>query len=105
MDNTIKRGATTENTFYLPDDLSLDDLDRVAVVYRSKRNTLRLDSPDIQIDTEHHALAVELSEAQTLAFSPGQIDIEVILKYKKGSVMRSHIYYARVEDTLLNKEV
>lgn len=104
---TIKRGSTTQITFYVPDNVPLADIIALHVIFSWRTGVLlhkQMGDSDISIDEEGRTVTVELSEDDTLKLRKGVLELELDVKYNGGTVYRSYIERTEVEDTLLNRE-
>ena len=103
----VKRGSTTQITFYIPDNVPLTDITALHVIFSWRMRVLlhKTMEEGIEIDEEERTIAMELSEADTLKLRKGVLELELDIKYNGGTVYRSYIEQTEVEDTLLNQEL
>lgn len=93
------RGTTPVNTFELPADISFDDFDVVFLTY-SQFGKVILDLGLDRLRIDGRVLSLTLTQEETLAFSPGAVQIQMRGRMKDGRAVASNLIITTAKEVL-----
>lgn len=93
----MRRGTTPTNTFTV--DVDLTQAEALFVTYKqSSRTVIEKALADVTVTAK--AVTVELSQADTLKFGKGEVEMQIRARLPDGSALASQIMTAPVEAVL-----
>ena len=98
------RGTTPTHTFTLPEGIKLSDFDVVYVSYAQCGHTV-LEKNIAELESTSDGFRLIFSQADTLCFSPGPVNIQVRARFPDGRAVASNIITTTAQEVLKDGEI
>ena len=100
------RGTTPTHVFTLPDDVPLQDFTTMYMTYsQNGKVVVEKTQTDFTVDTEGHKIRLKFTQADSLRFQPGAVQIQLRAKTAQGNAVASNIITTNAMDVLKDGEI
>lgn len=100
----MQRGTTPTHTFTFGETLSGAVFDKIFITYKQGEKVIVEKSVKDIVVTED-SFIVKLTQAETLLFSPGQVQIQIRVKTINGQALASNILTVPASEILKDGEI
>ena len=98
------RGTTPTNTFSLPEDIAFDDFDVIFLTY-SQRGRIVFEVGMDRMDVAGQTIHIILTQAETLQFVPGAVQIQMRGRMKDGRAIASNVITTTAKEVLKDGKI
>ena len=98
------RGTTPTNTFSLPDEISVDDFNVIFLTY-SQYGRIVCEVGMDRMSIAGHTIQIVLTQAETLQFVPGAVQIQMRGRMKDGRAIASNVITTTAKEVLKDGEI
>jgi hypothetical protein len=98
------RGTTPTNTFSLPDEISVDDFNVIFLTY-SQYGRIVFEVGMDRMSIAGHTIQIVLTQAETLQFVPGAVQIQMRGRMKDGRAIASNVITTTAKEVLKDGEI
>lgn len=98
------RGTTPTHVFTLPDDVPLQDFTTMYMTY-SQNGKVVVEKTQSDFTVENHKIRLKFTQADSLRFQPGAVQIQLRAKTAQGEAVASNIITTNAMDVLKDGEI
>jgi len=100
------RGTTPTHVFTVPSDVPLQNFTTMYMTYsQNGKVVVEKKESDLTVDTANHKIRLTFTQADSLRFQPGSVQIQLRAKTAQGDAVASNIITTTAADVLKDGEI